>query len=160
MINEEKNLSAEGMAFIQSWEKLRLKPYLDSGGVPTIGYGMTYYPDSGQRVTLQDKPLTPEQATAQHKLALRRYEAAVNRYVQVSINQPQFDELVSLAYNIGAEALRQSTLLRRLNQGNYSAASAQFGRWVYDNGRREPGLVNRRLDERAMFDRGVYCMHN
>ncbi len=71
--------------------------------------------------------------------------------VTTPINQSQFDALVSLAFNIGVNALAKSTLLKLLNNKDYAGAASQFGRWVYANKKRLPGLVKRREDEKQLF---------
>jgi len=83
---------------------------------------------------------------------LPRFEAAVSRLVTVPLDQHQFDALVSFTYNLGEGNLRSSTLLKKLNAGDYAAAAAQFERWVTAAGKPLPGLVKRRAAERAMFE--------
>ena len=84
---------------------------------------------------------------------LKKFEHAVDQAVKVSIDQNQFDALVSLTYNIGAGAFRNSTLLKKLNVGDYHGASAQFDVWNKASGRVLQGLVNRRSVERTLFDK-------
>lgn len=143
-------ISKKGIDLIKQFEGLRLKPYLDVAGIPTIGYGNTYY-DNGRRVSLRDEPITEERAEVLLGESVRRYADAVSRYVQVSISQNQFDALVSFAYNVGNEALRKSTLLLKLNKWLYKEAGEEFDKWVYANGERVQGLVNRRAQEKALF---------
>lgn len=138
--------SAIGIAFIKRWEKLELEAYLDGGGVLTIGYGHT-----GPDVKLGDV-ITEEEAEALLVADLAEAEDAVNDYVDVELDQFEFDALVSFTFNCGVEAFRTSTLLRLLNNGDYSAAAMQFKRWVKDNGKVVQGLVNRRAAEQAMFE--------
>ncbi|WP_374491563.1 lysozyme [Brachymonas sp.] len=145
--------SGAGISLIESFEGFRAAPYLCPAGVPTIGYGMTIYPD-GRSVTLRDRPITEAQATAGLRALLQRYEAAVTRYVQVPIDQWQFDALVAFAYNVGIENLRTSTLLKMLNQGNKEGAANQFLRWDKSGGRTLAGLTRRRQAERALFLQG------
>ena len=82
---------------------------------------------------------------------LKAFEQTVNNTVKVPLNQNQFDALVSLAYNIGSTAFKNSTLVKRLNEGNYKAAANQFNVWVNAGGKRMQGLVNRRAAERTLF---------
>lgn len=132
-------------------ESFRARPYLCPAGVPTIGYGSTRYED-GTRVTLADPSISEPRA---HKIMLavldKEYAPAVNRYVTVTLQQNQFDALVDFAYNAGAQALRTSTLLKRVNEGAFELAAEQFGRWVYGDGKRLNGLVTRREAERRLF---------
>lgn len=139
-----------GLSLIKSFEGFSAKPYLCPAGVPTIGYGATYYPD-GRRVTMHDRPVTEAQATDMLRSMLASYEAGVSRYVLVPVTQGQFDALVSFAYNLGLAALKSSTLLRLLNARNYAGAAAQFGRWNRAGGKVRPGLTRRREAERQMF---------
>ena len=140
----------KGLDIIKQFEGFSSKPYLCPAGVPTIGYGATYYLD-GRKVTMQDPPITQSQATALLQMMVRNYEAAVNRYVQVKINQNQFDALVSFAYNLGNAALQKSTLLKKLNAGDYQCAANEFLKWNRAGGRELAGLTRRRKAERALF---------
>ncbi len=142
--------SDKGLALIKQFEGFSARPYLCPAGVPTIGYGATYYPD-GRRVTMQDKPVSEADATAMLRSMLASYEAGVSRYVQVPLTQGQFDALVSFAYNLGLSALKGSTLLRLVNARDYAGAAAQFLRWNRAGGKVLPGLTRRREAERVMF---------
>lgn len=144
-------ISAEGLALVKEFEGFRGAPYRDAVGIPTIGYGNTYYPDSGARVRLSDTPITERQASAILLTTLARYEAGIDRYVQVQVNQGQFDALVAWAYNVGLENARASTLMRLLNDGDYDGAAAQFPRWNRAGGQVLAGLTRRRAAERALF---------
>lgn len=142
--------SDKGLQLIKQFEGFRAKPYKCPAGVPTIGYGATYYPD-GRRVTMQDRPVTEADATAMLRAMLASYEAGIARYVQVPLTQGQIDALVSFAYNLGLAALKSSTLLRLLNARNYAGAAAQFPRWNKAGGKVLPGLTKRREAERLLF---------
>lgn len=135
---------------IHTFEGFREAPYRCPAGVPTIGYGSTRYAD-GTHVNLTDKAITRAQADDIMRAALKEYEDAVSRYVSVTLNQHQYDALVDFAYNAGAKSLLKSTLLRKLNAGDYAGAEQEFDRWVYCDGRVLPGLVRRRLAEKALF---------
>ena len=78
-------------------------------------------------------------------------EAAINGRVTVPLTQPQFDALVSFVFNVGAGAFRKSTLLKKLNAGDYAEATAEFPRWVKGGGKTLPGLVVRRAAEMLLF---------
>jgi len=142
--------SMNAIKLIQDSEGFRAKPYLCPAGVPTIGYGSTIY-ENGTHVKLSDPEITEERAIEILFDQLKKYENAVNRYVHVPINQNQFDALVDFAYNAGAGNLQRSTLLRKLNTGDYEGASHEFGRWVYGGGKKLNGLVKRREAERRLF---------
>lgn len=142
-----KTTSASGIDLICSFEGLRLNAYDDGVGVWTIGYGTTII--NGVKVKKGD---TCTEAQAKQYMAsdLKKFEAAVNK-VQVPLNQNQFDALVSLAYNIGTSAFASSTLLKKLNSGDYKGAAAQFDVWNKAGGKVMKGLVNRRAKEKALF---------
>ena len=146
---DEMHVSPSGVDLICNFEGLRLKAYDDGVGVWTIGFGTTKYPN-GIRVKKGDT-CTLDQAKAYMQNDLKSFEQTVNNTVKVPLNQNQFDALVSLAYNIGSNAFKNSTLVKRLNEGNYKAAANQFNAWVNAGGKRMQGLVNRRAAERALF---------
>jgi len=146
---DEMSLSLEGINQICNFEGLKLSAYDDSTGVWTIGYGTTRYPN-GKRVSEGDR-CTLEQAKAYMQHDLKIFERAVNSAVKVSLKQNQFDALVSLAYNIGVGAFKNSTLLKNLNLGDYKEAANQFDVWVNAGGKRLQGLVNRRAMEKKIF---------
>ena len=143
-------ISEKGLNLIKEFEGLRLKPYKDAVGIPTIGYGNTYYED-GRKVSLSDPAITEERATELLKMVVKRYEDAINRYVQVPITQNQFDALVSFAYNIGNENVRKSTLMKLLNRKQYTEAADQLLRWNKAGGKTLKGLTRRRQAERVLF---------
>lgn len=143
-------ISEKGLNLIKEFEGLVLKPYKDAVGIPTIGYGNTYYED-GRKVSLSDPAITEARATDLLKMVVKRYEDAINRYVQVPITQNQFDALVSFAYNVGNENVRKSTLMKLLNQKQYTAAADQFLRWNKAGGKTLKGLTRRRQAERVLF---------
>lgn len=151
-------ISQTGIDLICSFEGFRAAPYRCPAGIPTIGYGSTRYP-GGVPVKMTDPPITEERAKRILAANLDEYEKAVNRYVQVPLNQNQIDALVSFTYNCGPQNLRTSTLLRMLNQGDYAAVPSQLMRWTkaYVQGRYVTlkGLVRRREAEGALFARAV-----
>lgn len=143
--------SSKGLSIIKKHEGLVLKPYLCPAGVPTIGYGNTFYPN-GDKVRMTDPPISEVQAENILKYILTRFESGVNRYVQREINQNQFDALVSFAYNVGLGALQKSTLLKRINSNPLdSDIRFQFSRWNKANGRVLRGLTRRRKEEADLY---------
>lgn len=142
-------LSLAGIDLIGNFEGLKLQAYHDSAGVCTIGYGTTVYPN-GIPVQPNDQ-CSLEQARKFMHHDLARFEKAVSSSVKVPLTQNQFDALVSLTYNIGAGAFKNSTLLKLLNQGDYAGASNQFDVWIKAGGQTVQGLVNRRAIEKAHF---------
>ena len=142
--------SDKGLDLIKSAEGFMPRPYLCPAGKWTLGYGSTFYAD-GTPVRDGDHPVTEAQALELLRNTLGQYEDAVARAVTVALTQDQFDALVSFAYNVGCANLRTSTLLRKLNEGNYTAAASQFERWNQGGGKVLPGLVKRRAAERDLF---------
>ena len=144
-----KSVSTSGITLICSFEGLKLRAYDDAVGVWTIGFGTTIYPN-GIKVKKGDT-CTTEQAKIFMAHDLKKFESSVNSAVAVPINQNQFDALVSLTYNIGIGAFTKSTLLKKLNSGDYKGASDQFDVWIKAGGKRLDGLVKRRAKEKAWF---------
>jgi lysozyme len=143
--------SKKGLELIKKHEGLELKPYLCPAGVPTIGYGATYYPN-GSKVKMNNGAITEQYAEGMLRDMLTRYEKGVERYVQVEINQNQFDALVSFAYNLGLGALKSSTLLGIINNDSCDTAiKLQFKRWVKAGGKTLTGLVKRRKEESKLY---------
>ena len=144
-------IDANGIKLITDWEGLKLKPYLCSAKVPTIGYGSTRY-ENGNKVKLTDAPITKERALELFKNTLHTYARDVDALVRDDINQNQFNALVSFAYNLGTTALRNSTLLKKVNiNPNDKTIANEFVKWVNAGGRRVQGLVNRRNAEIQMY---------
>ena len=141
--------SQNGINLISSFEGCELKAYLCPTKVWTIGFGTTVYPN-GVKVKKGDS-CTLEQAKQFKAHDLKRFEKTVNDLVKVPLTQNQFDALVSLTYNIGTGAFEKSTLLKKLNTGDYQGAADQFTVWNKCGGKVLQGLVNRRAKEKEVF---------
>ena len=103
--------SEKGLALIKAFEGFQSKPYKCPAGVPTIGYGSTFYLN-GSKVKLTDRAISEKEATDLLIKSLARYEHTVNAAVKVQLDQNEFDALVSFVYNLGAGNLdRKSTRL-------------------------------------------------
>ena len=140
-----------GIELTKRFEGFRAEPYICPAGVPTIGYGATYYP-GGRKVTMSDDAITEEEATQLLANMLGVYEEPVNDSVTSDINQNQFDALVSFAYNLGAGAFKSSTLLKKVNADPCDPSIAfEFSRWVKAGGRVLQGLVKRRDAETELY---------
>jgi len=143
--------SNNGIRLIQEFEGLRLTSYLCSAGVPTIGYGATYYHD-GSKVKL-GQTITKEQASQMLVDHLKEFEGSVTGLLnKTKVNQNQFDALVSLNYNIGPTNLAISQLLRfvKLNP-NDPRIAAEFAKWNRAGGNVVTGLVRRRKKEAQLY---------
>ena len=148
--------SAEGRKAIAGHEGVRLKAYPDpaTGGEPwTIGVGHTSA--AGPPKVVKGMTITAQECDEILSRDLAVFEAAVLKAVTVPLNQNQFDALVSLCFNIGAGNFGKSTLLKRLNAGEYRSAAEQFSVWNKAAGKVMPGLVKRRADEKALFLKSV-----
>ena len=130
---------------VKASEGCRLTAYRDPAGILTIGYGSTGGISEGQTIT-------QDQADAMLIDDLDAAAESVREMVTVPLTQGQFDALCDFVFNLGAGRLRDSTLLRLLNQGQYGQAAAQFQYWVMAGGQSLPGLVTRRAAERTLFE--------
>ena len=99
--------------------------------------------------------ITAAQSEALLKQDLAKFETGVEKLVTHPITQDQFDALVSFSFNLGLGALKGSTLLKKLNAGDFQGASNEFSKWVNAGGQRLQGLVRRRAAEQMLF-RGVH----
>jgi lysozyme len=150
--------SPNGRKLIEEFEGCILQAYDDhndkiaeSGvkviGTLTIGYGHTSA--AGSPLVFVGQTITKDEADAILSTDLEKVEREVNDLVKASIDQNQFDALVSFHFNTGA--LGKSTLLRLLNEGNYAGAADQFTVWDHVGGTVIPGLLRRRMAERSLF---------
>ena len=143
--------SAKGIELIKSFEGLVLKPYRCSAGVPTIGYGNTFY-ENGKKVAMTDKPITEARATELLYWSLTKFEQYVDSYCIDTITQDQFDALVSFCYNLGPGNLKASTLLKKVNKDpNDPTIRAEFMKWNKAGGRALKGLTRRREAEANLY---------
>lgn len=138
------SVSQEGIDMIKDFEGFRSHPYTCPGGALTIGYGTTMKPGEFTSVT-------KEQAEALLRKSVAGFEKSIKKLVSVPLNQNQYDALVSFTYNVGAGALKRSTLLKKLNSGDYSAAADELLRFTRSNGKVLEGLEKRRQKERGLF---------
>jgi lysozyme len=142
-------MSDKGLALLKQFEACRTLAYQDCVGVWTIGYGWTQ-PVDGVSI---HAGMAISKARADQLLhqGLDDYEHAVRSLVRVALSQAQFDALVDFTYNAGIRALADSTLLKRLNAGDYHGAADELLRWDKAAGHPLPGLARRRRAEREMF---------
>lgn len=141
-----RRIGPKGLALIKASEGLRLKAYRCPADVPTIGYGST-----GPHVRM-GMTITEAEADALLRKDLERFERGVAE-MSGDMTPGQFSALVSFAFNVGLEALRKSTLLRKHLSGDHAGAAAEFGKWVNAGGKKLPGLVKRRAAEAALYRR-------
>jgi lysozyme len=138
-------IGAKGIALIKQFEGFKNSAYLDTGGVPTIGYGTTKGVKMGQIIT-------ESKAEEYLKRDVSSAEVTVNKSVKVPLTQNQFDALVCFVYNVGSGNFNSSTLLKLLNAGKYDQVDDQLLRWNKDNGKVIAGLTRRRQAEGVLFN--------
>ena len=140
------------------FEGYRAKPYLCPAGVPTIGYGSTYYSD-GRKVALSDPAIDEPTARA---LLLREL---LHTYAPGTIRQcpnllvlamqgdvKKLNAIVDFCYNLGVGRLQTSTLKRKINANDWVGAKEQLMLWTKGGGKVLPGLLKRRTAECALLD--------
>lgn len=138
--------SQSGIDFIKQFEGFESHRYQDVAGLWTIGYGHLITKEDADLLELTEK-----EAEELLRKDLSNAEKAVNTFVKVPLTQSQFDALVSFTFNLGGKSLKDSTLLKFLNQMHYEEAADQFLRWIKAGGVPVSGLVRRRKAERLMF---------
>jgi lysozyme len=144
-------LDKKGYDLIKEFEGLKLKPYLCSAQVPTIGYGSTYY-ENGKKVKLTDAPITKERADELFQIVADDFAKRVLPLVKKPLTQNQFNSIVSFAFNLGVRALQNSTLLRLVNiNPNDAMIAKEFLKWNKAGGVIVKGLTNRRIKESALY---------
>ena len=144
-------IGQEGIDLIKKFEGFRSAPYKCPAGIPTIGYGATFY-TSGKKVTLSDKVITEKEGCTLLKYMLMSFEQYVDSYCVDTITQNQFSALVSFCYNLGPSNLKSSTLLKKINANpNDPTIKDEFMKWTRGGGRVLPGLVKRREAEANLY---------
>ncbi|EEB7432296.1 lysozyme [Salmonella enterica] len=146
MSRTPKEIGLTGLELIKTSEGLSLRMYYNPAGLQTICYGHLIKPDEKFNCEIKAK-----EAEYLLKKDLKQAEEIIHSVVTVGLNQNQFDALVALIFNIGSGNFRNSTLLKYLNQGDYSKAADQFLVWDKAGGRKLPGLTHRREVERNIF---------
>lgn len=158
-------MSDNGLRKLTQWEGVVLFAYDDFdpparrrkikrgdkvNGTLTIGIGHT-----GTDVH-PGMEITEEEARELLRRDLQSFETAVNRAVKVPLSQNQFDALVSFAFNVGVGNFRSSTLLKKLNTGDYASVPKELMKWTKSKGKEMKGLVNRRSAEAGLWAKGQY----
>jgi lysozyme len=162
----ELSLGDAGLKLIKDFEGFVAYPYDDlvvSGGkypewtggplrgTLTIGYGHTNLSNFPPKIVPGLRVTEAQAAEMLRKVLAAVYEPEVKRLVKVPLTQNEYDALVSFTYNAGGGNLAKSTLLRKLNAGDYEGAAAEFDKWVSSKGQRLNGLIRRRNAEEALF---------
>lgn len=151
-----RRINAAGLAHIQQWEGCKLVSYQDVAGVWTIGYGHT----SAAGIPFVKPAMRINQIEADEilKSDLKKFEERVERLVEVPLTDNQFAVLVSFDFNTGK--LHSSTLLKKLNAGDYDAVPGELMKWVNAGGKKVKGLVNRRSAEAGLWAKGEFVSTN
>lgn len=136
-----------GLDIVKFYEGLCLKAYLCPAGIPTIGYGHTKGVALGMTCT-------KEQADEWVENDFYMAKNDVRAVVRVPLRENQLDALASFVFNLGVRKLIQSTLLKKLNAGDYVGAANEFDKWVFAAGKKLKGLVARRAAEKELFLKG------
>ena len=137
-------ISLEGLSLIKKFEGCKLEAYYCSGGVLTIGYGHT----GGVKET---DVITQEEADKLLKGDVLKFEQYVSDNVKVELDQSQFDALVAWTFNLGPGNLRESTMLKKLNDSDYASVPSEMKRWNKAGGKTLDGLIRRRNAEALLF---------
>lgn len=146
-----RRLNAAALSLVKSFEGFEPKWYRDPVGIWTIGYGHTDAAGSPKYATSKGLVLTEGGATEILARDLDQYAAAVERTVKVPLNDNQFGALVSWCYNVGPGAVGKSTLVRKLNAGDYASVPAELAKWNKAGGKTLKGLVRRRAAEADLW---------
>ena len=145
-------IGQKGLQLIKDFEGWYSCPYKDPIGIPTIGYGFTYYLPNLRKVTMNDPPLTKAEGELMLLEIISNYEDDLNRLLLTKVCQNQFDALVSFTYNLGATNLGRSTLLKKVNFNPRDKSIAQeFLKWNRAGGKVLPGLTRRRQAESDLY---------
>jgi len=140
----DMNISKEGLSLIKKFEGCELEAYLCPAGVWTIGYGHTKDVKEGDKINRDEADYLLQEEMIE-------YESYINDFVEVPLNQNQFDALCSWVYNLGPTNLKNSTMLRVLNEEKYTDVPQEIKRWNKAGGEVLDGLIKRREAEAKMF---------
>lgn len=151
-----RRINAAGLSHIQKWEGKRLTAYQDVAGIWTIGYGHTSA--AGAPKVVAGMKISDQEAVRILRADLAKFEKRVSDLVKVPLTDNQYAALVSFDFNTGS--LHKSTLLKKLNGGDYGAVPAELMKWVNAGGKRVQGLVNRRAAEAGLWAKGDFVSSN
>ena len=134
------------------FEGFRAKPYLCPAGIPTIGYGSTYYAD-GKKVTLNDSSISQEAANdlLMYELQHTYLPGALRNCPVLATDERKCNAIVDFCYNLGVGRLQTSTLKRKINAQDWDGAKEQLMLWTKGGGKVLPGLLKRRQVECALM---------
>lgn len=142
-------VSENGLNLLKQFDKVHLTAYKDTGKYYSIGYG-----HNGPSVKPGDT-CTLEEAEATLRKDMEKYTKNVASKVKVPLTQNQLDALAVFAHNVGNGAFNKSTLLKKLNAGDYVGAANELDRWIHADGKALKGLAKRRDAEKQLFLKDV-----
>jgi lysozyme len=139
-------------ALCKQFEGFRSKPYLCPAGVPTIGYGSTYYAD-GRKITLSDEPIseTVAETLLLHELQFTYLPGVLRNCPILLTDERKCNAIIDFCYNLGVGRLQTSTLKRKINEQDWEAAKEQLLLWNKGGGKVLPGLDKRRKAEALLL---------
>jgi len=143
-----RQIKQRGIELVKHFESLYLKAYKCPGGAWTIGWGHTGISHNDGTV-FKGREITEGVAEELLKHDMESFAERVSNLVKVELNDDQFDALVSFDFNTGA--LHKSTLLKKLNKGDYDGAAGEFHKWNKADGKVLRGLTRRRQSEYNLF---------
>lgn len=143
-------ISGMGLELIKEFEGFSANAYLCPAKKVTIGYGNTFYAD-GTKVKLGEQISKTNALELLELVANKDFADKIFPLIKVKVSQNQFDAMVSLAYNIGVGNFSKSTLLKKVNSGDFDGASNEFLKWNKSGGKELLGLTKRRKREYDLF---------
>ena len=143
-------ISNLGLELIKEFEGFSANAYLCPAKIPTIGWGNTFYED-GRKVKLGEQISKSDALELLEIVANKDFADKIFPSIKVKVTQSQFDAMVSLAYNIGTGSFLKSTLLKKVNAGDFIGASEEFLKWNKSGGKELLGLTRRRKREQDLF---------
>ena len=143
-------ISAMGLELIKEFEGFSANAYLCPAKIPTIGYGNTFYAN-GTKVKLGEQISKTDALELLEKVVNKDFADKIFPAIKVPVAQNQFDAMCSLAYNIGTGSFLKSTLLKKVNAGDFIGASEEFLKWNKSGGKELLGLTRRREREKDLF---------
>ncbi len=149
---QPKPVSDIAVNLIKEFEGFKDYAYIDTDGTPVIGYGLSRI--DGQPVKVGDR-ISPKEAEIALNNHLQEIHRELDQLLKVDLNEQQLSALASISFNVGIGSIKESTLIKKINQEDYAGAANEFLRWDKANqgGRlvQMPGLTRRRHAERQLF---------
>jgi lysozyme len=155
-----RTIPQEAVDLIKRFEGLKLKAYICAAGFITVGWGHVLSGVHAAKLKvsnperykqLMSTKVTIEEAEVLLRQDLRLSALAVLKLTNVELTNGQYAALISFVFNLGAGKYQRSTLRMKLNRKEYEDAAEEFPKWVYGDGKVQPGLKTRRASEQMLF---------